>query len=482
MKLSVVIPAKDEAKCLVGTLNLLIPVLQWEKIRHEVIVVDDNSTDDTSSVLKRLEQKFPTLRVVTRKESPGFGRAVLEGIRAAQGDAIAIFMADNSDAVEDLVRFFRHMEKTKVDCVFGTRFSRGGKTIGYPLSKWILNRLVNKAISVVFRIPYDDVTNAFKLYRRSVFDLVNPLVSQHFNLCVEIPLKAILRGCRYEVLPNSWTNRRTGISKLKIKEMGSRYLYTILNCYLEKTLVQRDYVKRASRSPLPKASKDNVSSLYEYRFRNVSSKKKNEVWSAISEFIYRRTGRPRAVLDPAAGTCEFINAVPSEERWALDVSKHVAASAASGVTVKVGNALTTKLNQGFFDLVFVSNFLEHLREPAQITRLMEQMHSTLKDEGKIVVMGPNFRFCYKTYFDFADHHLPLTEKAVEEHLVNAGFTIERSYPQFLPFSFTGKLPASRTLTKIYLALPFAWKIFGKQFLIIAKKRSEAKELPLRKRA
>ena len=241
---SVVIPARDESAHLPGTLRELSAALRDASIAHELVVVDDHSTDHTREVLDELREELPELVVVENRRSGGYGHAVVSGFEAATGDAIAVFMADGSDRPDDLVRFVRTMEERNVDCVFGTRFSNGGKTVHYPLPKLILNRAANNVIRTLFGIRYDDVTNAFKLYRRTVLEGVQPFLSPHFNLTVELPLKAIIRGYSYVVVPNTWVNRREGISKFQIKEMGSRYVFIVLYCWLERRLSRGDYVRK----------------------------------------------------------------------------------------------------------------------------------------------------------------------------------------------------------------------------------------------
>ena len=194
--------------------------------------------------MRGLRAELPSLVVVENERAGGYGHAVVTGIEASTGDAVAVFMADGSDRPDDLVRFIRTMEDEGVDCVFGTRFSGGGATADYPLPKLLLNRAANNVIRLLFRIRYDDVTNAFKLYRRSVLDGVRPYLSHHFNLTVELPLKAIIRGYSYAVVPNTWTNRREGISKFQIREMGSRYVFIVLYCWLERRLSRGDYVRK----------------------------------------------------------------------------------------------------------------------------------------------------------------------------------------------------------------------------------------------
>jgi dolichol-phosphate mannosyltransferase len=107
--------------------------------------------------------------------------------------------------------------------------------------------MANFFIEILFGLRYNDVTNAFKCYRREAIQVMQPLISPHFNLTVEMPLKAVLRGFSYAVIPISWTNRKTGISKLKIKEMGSRYLFIVLYLWLEKYLSRGDYHRRVAQ-------------------------------------------------------------------------------------------------------------------------------------------------------------------------------------------------------------------------------------------
>jgi len=223
-----------------GTIERLIQVLQRHGIVHEILVVDDHSTDQTANVIKGLEARWGHVRLVSNTVDPGFGRAVHLGLQQATGDAVAIVMADGSDDPDDLVTYYCKLSEG-VDCVFGSRFMRGARVVGYPWHKLCLNRLANTMIRLLFGIPHNDITNAFKCYRREVIEGVEPLVSQHFNLTVELPLKAIVRGYSYATVPIRWTQRKHGISKLKIKEMGSRYLFSLLSVFLEKQLVGGDY-------------------------------------------------------------------------------------------------------------------------------------------------------------------------------------------------------------------------------------------------
>ncbi len=243
MKLSVVIPAHNEEGNLVKTVTDLLQALQEEKIDHEILVVNDNSSDNTETILQELSTTHSTIRYVNNESENGFGMAVRCGLVNFTGDAVAVYMADASDSPKDLVTYYRTMITDKVDCVFGTRFSKKSKVYDYPKIKLFLNRGFNLFIQLVFGLRYNDVTNAFKLYSRSAIEGVQPYLSHHFNLTVELPLKAIVRGYTYSIVPNDWTNRTEGVSKLKLKEMGSRYLFIVLYCLIEKWLSRGDYKK-----------------------------------------------------------------------------------------------------------------------------------------------------------------------------------------------------------------------------------------------
>jgi len=246
MKLSIVIPAHNEQDCLSNTVQAIVKRLRDGKIQHEVLIVDDNSTDDTLLVCQQLAFAFPEVRYVCNSPPNGFGFAVRRGLAEFEGDAVAIVMADASDDPEDLVTsYYRLLEG--YDCVFGSRFIKGGKVVDYPLHKLYINRLANWFIKALFGLRYNDTTNAFKLYRREVIEGIQPILSHHFNLTVELPLKAIVRGFSYSIIPNRWYNRKTGISKLKIKEMGSRYLFIVLYIWLEKYLSRGDYHRNKSK-------------------------------------------------------------------------------------------------------------------------------------------------------------------------------------------------------------------------------------------
>lgn len=240
--LSVVIPARDEEGCVAATVEALHAELQRQGIPHEIVVVDDGSCDRTWDILQQLGRAMPEVKPVQNSGLHGFGRAVVCGLDRISGDAVVIVMADASDDCRDVVRYWQELNRG-YDCVFGSRFIRGGRAVDYPWLKLVINRLANTFLQLIFTIRLNDTTNAFKAYRREVIDGCRPFISPHFNLTVEIPLKAIVRGYSWTVVPIAWYNRRQGSPKLKLKEMGSRYLFICLNIWLEKMLTREDYKK-----------------------------------------------------------------------------------------------------------------------------------------------------------------------------------------------------------------------------------------------
>ena len=240
--LSVVIPARDEEGCIAATVEHLHLELSLNHVPHEILVVDDGSTDSTWNILMELQSRNQKLRPIKNDGLHGFGRAITLGIESASGDAVVIMMADESDDCRDVVRYWKLLNEGW-DCVFGSRFMKGGGVIDYPWLKLRINRLANLFIRLLFQMPLNDTTNAFKAYRKTTLDGCRPFLSPHFNLTVELPLKAMVRGYSWTVMPITWRNRRSGVPKLKLREMGSRYLFIVAYVWLEKYFSRGDYRK-----------------------------------------------------------------------------------------------------------------------------------------------------------------------------------------------------------------------------------------------
>jgi len=241
--ISVVIPARNEAKNVKETIEGIVREFKKNNIQYEIIVVNDNSTDETTQVVSDLINTDSSIRLLNGKEPFGFGNAIKRGLNEFTGDYVIITMADSSDDPKDMVRYVEEMKKGK-DCCFGSRWDKEAFVSGYPWVKLVLNRMANWFIRILFGLPYNDVTNAFKGYSKEAIDGIKPILSHHFNVTVELPLKAIIRGYSYQVIPTDWHERRKGETSFKIQEMGSRYLFIILYIFLEKLLCKRDYQKR----------------------------------------------------------------------------------------------------------------------------------------------------------------------------------------------------------------------------------------------
>lgn len=238
--LSLVIPARDEEDCIATTVEHLHLELKLNNIPHEIIVVDDGSCDSTWDRLQEISKRLPELKPINNAGLHGFGRAIQLGFEHAAGDAFIVMMADESDDCRDVIKYWNLLCEGH-DCVFGSRFIKGGGVIDYPWLKLRVNRLANLFIKWLFAIPLNDTTNAFKAYRRHVIEGCKPFLSPHFNLTVEIPLKAIIRGYNYTITPITWRNRRAGVAKLKMKEQGSRYFFIVMYCWMEKYFSRGDY-------------------------------------------------------------------------------------------------------------------------------------------------------------------------------------------------------------------------------------------------
>ena len=240
---NIIVPLKNEEKIIDNLIENLKPIINKTEKKIKFSLIDDYSSDKTSEILKKYEDKFSFIRAFKNQRNTGIGNAIKFGIEKNEDDAVIIFMGDCSDNPNDILEYIKHLD-SGYDCVFGSRFIKGSKIYDYPFIKLILNRLANNFIRLLFFISYNDVTNAFKAYRKKVLDDCVPIISEHFNINAELSLKSINRGFKYKIIPISWTNRKKGISKFHIKEMRNRYFFTVLYVFLEKILLKKKEDKK----------------------------------------------------------------------------------------------------------------------------------------------------------------------------------------------------------------------------------------------
>ena len=238
------VPAHNEGAGILTTIFAVDGVLRGADVPHEILVVLDHCTDDTATHLERAAKELPTLRTTVNQLPAGYGFAIRHGLDHMRGGAVVIVMADGSDDPRDVVQYYRKLEEG-YDAAFGSRFVAGATVRGYPTQKLWLNRLGNFVIRVLFRMSYNDTTNAFKAFRRDTIEGLRPFLSNYFNMTVELPLKTIVRGYSWTVVPTNWYGRETGESKFRIEEMGSRYFFIILYCLIEKYFSRGDYAQAA---------------------------------------------------------------------------------------------------------------------------------------------------------------------------------------------------------------------------------------------
>lgn len=238
MTLSIILPAHNEEECIEATVMDIVREMNTQAITCEIIIVDDNSTDKTGLIADNLAHSYPQIRVIHRKPPKGFGRAIREGLKYAKGDIITTVMGDASDDPKDIVKYYHKINDEGYDCAFGSRFMKGAIIKDYPAHKLFINRLANLFLSILFFTRYNDMTNAFKAYKKEVIQAISPIRAQYFNITVELPLKALIRSFSFCVVPTNWYGRKAGVSKLKIKELGKKYLFTVLSVWLEKILLR----------------------------------------------------------------------------------------------------------------------------------------------------------------------------------------------------------------------------------------------------
>lgn len=238
MSLSIIIPVYNESAQIPITIKKL-GLLRHKINNFEIIFIDNLSTDDSFKRLKSFTKRRSCFKVYKSKKK-GLGSAISTGIIKSKKKYVCIYMCDLSDDIDDLIKYFKKISIKKLDAVFGSRFLKQSKVRNYPIHKFILNRIVNNIIKLIFLSDYNDFTNAFKIYKRSALIKLFPIVSENFNIFLEIPLKIITRNFSYEIISINWTGRKKGTSKFQIKELGSMYLFTLLYCLFEKILLRKD--------------------------------------------------------------------------------------------------------------------------------------------------------------------------------------------------------------------------------------------------
>jgi len=235
---SIIVPCRDED----GNVEIILNNIQKNCIyqSYEIIFIDDYSQDHTLNKIKEFSTKHQNIFYYINKKK-GLGGAISLGLKKAQGKYITIMMADSADSIDDLNSYFKIIQENEFDAIFGSRFIHGSEIIDYPKFKLFLNRIFNYITKILFFSDYNDFTNSFKIYKKEVIDKIHPIVSENFNIFLELPLKTISRGFTYKIVPIKYFNRKKGKAKFKIKELGSSYLFTLLYCFLEKILLKKKY-------------------------------------------------------------------------------------------------------------------------------------------------------------------------------------------------------------------------------------------------
>tara|TARA_B100000029_G_C17600356_1_gene965539 strand:- start:2359 stop:3069 length:711 start_codon:yes stop_codon:yes gene_type:complete len=236
MKLSIIIPIRNEESLIKKVIEQLQTKLK--SLNYEIIFINDFSSDNTAQTTKELIKNLPKINIY-ENDRKGLGGAIIQGINKSTGEAVCIMMSDLSDNIDDLETYYNIIKNENYDAVFGSRFIHGSKVVDYPKKKFILNRIFNFITKLLFFSDYNDFTNAFKIYKKDALLKTFPLVSESFNIFLELPLKIISRKMKYKIIPISWVNRKDGLSKFDIKELRAKYLFTLIYCLFEKLLLRK---------------------------------------------------------------------------------------------------------------------------------------------------------------------------------------------------------------------------------------------------
>ena len=232
--LSIIIPVRNEADNLEDIFDYFSNNLK--NLNYEALIINDFSRDNTLINAKVLCEKSKNFKVLQKKKK-GLGGAINFGIKESSGKYITIMMADHSDNISDLLTYVKLMDTGKYEAILGSRFLKESKVIDYPIQKLILNRIFNFFVSLIFWNKYNDYTNAFKIYKKTALLEIMPLISESFNIFLEIPLKIISRNYSYKIIPINRKGRKKGETKFKIKELRAKYLFTLIYCFIEKSLL-----------------------------------------------------------------------------------------------------------------------------------------------------------------------------------------------------------------------------------------------------
>ena len=242
MSLSIIIPCRNEEESIKKTIDEILSHLTGKIEEFEINIINDFSTDNTLDIIKKISDVNKNVKVYDNKVI-GLGGAINKGIDKSLYKFTIIVTADLSDSPEDILKYYLEIKNNNLDSVLGTRFSPKSKVENYPKNKLFLNRFFNNFVRILFWNKYNDFTNSFKIYKTEILRNLRPIVSENFNVFLELPLKIILRKYNYSIIPINWKNRKDGKAKFMIKEFGSMYLFTLLYCLLEKILLNKKVKK-----------------------------------------------------------------------------------------------------------------------------------------------------------------------------------------------------------------------------------------------
>lgn len=232
-------------------------------------------------------------------------------------------------------------------------------------------------------------------------------------------------------------------------------------------------MKSTALSNLETFGAEDLQRMYHTRFDG-RQEYRNKVWRVlIREFFQQFVRRDDTVLDLGAGYGEFINHIHCYKKYAIDINPETRERVNEDVEIFLQDCSESwPLPDNSLDVVFTSNFFEHLPDTQTLVRVVDEIVRCLKPGGRVIAMGPNIKYVLGAYWDFIDHHLPLTELSLSEVFIQQGLEIEKCVARLLPYTMATGPQYPVIFLAFYLRLPFAWRIFGKQFLVVAKKSTD----------